>query len=305
MLTVAELDRATLVRRLRKGELVLRTGPFATRIHSDIGPVADSLAFLYADYALEPPDGFADFHVNLLRSPGWRRWFRPQVRFDHDGLAPFTPLPLAHAYPMFEWVMNWCVSNHAHSYLIVHAAVVEKNGRAIILPAPPGSGKSTLCAALVLRGWRLLSDELALVRCEDGALAPLVRPVSLKNASIDVIRAFAPHAQLGRPVQGTAKGTVGHLKAPAGSVRRALETARAAHVVFPRYEAGAATRFAPVAKAQTFMRLADNAFNYAVLGQQGFTVLGRLVDQCEGQDFVYSRLEEAMDAFDALAGMPA
>jgi predicted ATPase len=30
----------------------------------------------------------------------------------------------------------------------------------VILPAPPGSGKSTLCAALVTRGWRLLSDEL-------------------------------------------------------------------------------------------------------------------------------------------------
>ena len=52
---------------------------------------------------------------------------------------------------------------HAHQYLIIHAAVVEKNGLAAILPAPPGSGKGTLTAGSVLSGWRLLSDELTLI----------------------------------------------------------------------------------------------------------------------------------------------
>lgn len=302
MLTVSGLTRAGLARRLRDGALVLRTGPFTTRIRSDIGHVADGLARLYADYPVEEPDAFAHFHVNLLRSRGWRHWFRPQALFDHDGLAPFTPLPIGHAWPMFEWVMNWCVSNHAHGYLIVHAAVIEKNGRAAILPAPPGSGKSTLCAALVMRGWRLLSDELALLRLEDGLLAPLPRPVSLKNASLDIIRDFAPEAQFGTPAHGTAKGTVGHLQAPAASVRRAAEPARPAWVVFPRYEAGANTSMTPVPQAHTFMRLAENAFNYAMLGEAGFTLLGRLVDACAGCDFVYSRLEEAIATFDALAG---
>jgi predicted ATPase len=33
--------------------------------------------------------------------------------------------------------------------------VVERDGHALILPAMPGSGKSTLTAALVQRGWRL------------------------------------------------------------------------------------------------------------------------------------------------------
>jgi len=298
---LAGLTRAELARRLRQEGLVLRTGPFATRIRSDIPALAEGLVRLYADYQVEASADFADFQLNLMRSRGWRRWFRPQARFDFDGFAPFTPLPQEQALAMFEWVMNWCVSNHAHGYLIVHAAVVEKNGGAIILPAPPGSGKSTLCAALVMRGWRLLSDELALVRRSDGLLAPLARPVSLKNASLDVIRAFAPDARFGPQVHGTAKGTVGHLVAPAASVARAAEPARALRVVFPRYEAGAATSMEPVAKARTFMRLADNAFNYALLGRDGFEVLGRLVDGCEGSDFTYSSLDEAVALFDALA----
>ncbi len=298
---LASLTHAELQRRLRLGELVLRTGPFSTRIHSDIEGVTESLARLYSAHPVEAPESFADFQVRLLRSRGLRRWFRPQVRFDYDGDAPFTPLPLAQAYPMFEWVMNWCVSNHAHSYLIVHAAVLEKNGSALIMPAPPGSGKSTLCAALAMRGWRLLSDELALVRCSDGLLAPLVRPVSLKNASLDLIRAFAPEARFGDPVTGTIKGTIAHLMPPADSVAQAGRTARAAWVVFPRFEAGAATTMTPLSKTSTFTRLIDNAFNYAMLGERGFEVLARLVDGCDGKEFVYSRLDEAIAWFDGLA----
>jgi len=205
---------------------------------------------------------------------------------------------------MFEWVMNWCVSNKAHSYLIIHAAVLERGGRAFILPAPPGSGKSTLCAALVCRGWRLLSDELALVRPADLAMLPLPRPVSLKNASIDVIRAWDPQAVFGPAVPETSKGTIAHMRAPRASVAAALETARPTHIVFPRYEAGAQTRLAPVPKARLFTRVADNAFNYTVLGATGFDTLGRLADACAGFDFGYSSLDEAMAVFDTLAGTP-
>ena len=100
--------------------------------------------------------------------------------------------------------MNWCISAHAHQFLILHAAVLERGGVALIMPAPPGSGKSTLCAALALSGWRLLSDELALIDPGSGRVWPLCRPVSLKNRSIEVIRHFAPEAVFGPVAEGTA-----------------------------------------------------------------------------------------------------
>src|SRR5690349_22879332 len=181
MLTLADLPRRELAARLAGPGLVLRTGPFTNRIRTDVPLLRDGLALLYADYPVAEPGGFADFNLSLHRAGGLRRWYRPQVHFAQEGVAPFKPLPLAQAFPMFEWVMNWCVTHRAHSYLIIHAAVLERHGRALILPAPPGSGKSTLCAALVTRGWRLLSDEMTLVRLSDGALLPVPRPVSLKN----------------------------------------------------------------------------------------------------------------------------
>ena len=63
----------------------------------------------------------------------------------------------------------------------------------------PGSGKSTLAAGLVYRGgWRLLSDELALLSLGDGAVSALPKPISLKNESIAIMKRFAPGASFSR-----------------------------------------------------------------------------------------------------------
>lgn len=302
---VGALSYHQLYQQLAGPGLRLRTGPFIAHVRSVLPAVAEGIALLYGEYPLEADDGFADFHMNLHTGRGLRRWIRPQARFDLDGMAPFKPLPAAHGFSLFEWALNWCVSSRAHHYLIIHAAVVEKNGRAAILPAPSGSGKSTLCAALVCRGWRLLSDELALVSVRTGLLVPMPRPVSLKNASIDLIRSFADGAVFSRPSIDTVKGTIAHLKAPSDSVRRAADAAAPGWVVFPRYQKGAASRLEPVSPMAAFPRLAENAFNYSQLGADGFTTLCGLVDRVESYDFSYSRLDDGVAMFDRLASGPA
>ena len=305
MLTVGALGQRALAARLRGPGLRLQTGPFIARIRGSLPALAVALARMYADYPVLEDDTPADFDVLLRRPRGLRRLVRPQVYFHYDGMEPFQPLPLAQLYPMFEWAMNWCVSSHAHSWLVIHAAVVEKEGAAVILPAPPGSGKSTLCAALVARGWRLLSDELTLVRLDDGRVDPVPRPVSLKNGSIDVIRAWAPGAHLSPPVADTLKGTVAHMRAPGESIARAFEPATPAWIVFPKWRAGAPAELVPVPQARAHLRLAENAFNYSLLGAAGFTAAARLVDNTHTFDFSYGTLDDAMAVFERLlAGQP-
>lgn len=297
---ISDLSATQLRQRLQQNGLCIRTGPFVTRVQTTLAPAIEGIGSLYAGHALAQDDEFADFHISLAPSPGVRRWLKPQVLFLFDGTATFKPLPADQAFPMFEWGLNWCISSHAHSYLIIHAAVLEKHGHAVILPAPPGSGKSTLCAALACNGWRLLSDELALIRIADGNIVPLARPVSLKNASIDIMRDYAPGAVFSRKVSDTMKGTVAHMQAPADSVARADEPARPGWVIFPRYEAGADTRLAAFSKARAFMRAADNAFNYSLLGEAGFSTLAALIEASACHEFNYSKLDEAIDAFNQL-----
>ena len=299
-LTVSALGPQALAQRLRGTGLRLQTGPFVACVRSPLPGLARTLARMYADYPVLDAGAMADFDLLLTGPRGLRRLIKPQVHFHYDGMAPFQPLPLGQAFPMFEWAMNWCVSSQAHSWLVIHAAVVEKDGAAVILPAPPGSGKSTLCAALVARGWRLLSDELTLVRLADGRIDPLPRPVSLKNGSIDVIRAWAPAAELSPPVTDTIKGTVAHMRVPGASVARAAEPASPAWIVFPKWRAGAAAALVPVAQERAHLRLAENAFNYSLLGADGFAAAARLIEGTRTFDFSYGALDDAMAVFERL-----
>ena len=224
-----------------------------------------------------------------------------QVLFQFDGSPPFLPLPGEQAFPIMEWGLNWCVSAHCHQYLVLHAAVVERAGRAVILPAPPGSGKSTLCAGLVSRGWRLLSDELTLISPATGHITPLARPISLKNASIDIIGRFAHEMRIGSTVHDTLKGSVAHVKPPAESVRRQAECAKPRWIVTPRYKAGAAAQLEAVPKGRAFMHLIESSFNYELHGRAGFEVLAHLIAGCDSYEFSYADLDEAVAIFDRLA----
>lgn len=298
---IAEFPPAELSGHLRSGNLLLALTPFVARIRSDIPFLARDIAAMYADFEALPEESFADFHVEVSRRGGGiRQWIKPQARFYFDGRPAFIPLPLHQAFAMLEWGLNWCVAAHSHQYLIIHAAVIEKQGLAAILPAPPGSGKSTLCAGLISRGWRLLSDELGLYDMDSGLIYGMSRPVNLKNASIDIIRRFAPQSLLTQPVHDTSKGSVSLMRPPTDSVRRVAEPARPAWIVLPNYTPDAPPRMEAHSRAHTFMLLAEQSFNYDIHGLRGFEEIGRLIDQCRCYRFTYGDLNEAEPAFGAL-----
>jgi HprK-related kinase A len=297
---VGDLTESQLRRQLARPGIVLGIGPFLVRIATPLRPLATLLHHLYADYPIGPADGVIDFHVRVDGAAGPRRWLRPQARFRVDGRMPLEPIQGHLHLPALEWGLNWCIAARAHFLLMLHAAVVERGGKAILLPAWSGHGKSTLCAALAHSGWRLLCDEFGLVRPGDGALLPLPRLIPLKDQSIGVIRELLPGAVLGPEFPGTRKGTIAHLRPPTDSIARAAETARPGWLVFPRWQAGASLSLEPMARAETFLNVATNAFNYEVLGETAFELVAGLVETCPAYSLTYSDLGEALSALDQL-----
>lgn len=298
---IAKLGIAGLRERLRGPGVNLQCGPLTFSLRSTLPSLAPALATLYAHHPLGCDNGFADFHVAIERARGPRGWVAPQVDFRFDGERPFKPLPLPQALAMLEWGLNWCVAAHCHQYLIIHAASLARGEHALILPGAPGAGKSTLAAALMLSGWRLLSDELTLIDPATGNLSALARPINLKNASIEVIRDFSRAAIFGPQMPDTLKGRITHLQPTATSVERAATRAKSAWIIFPRYLKGAATELTPAPKTQSFIDLAEQAFNYTTLGETGFDALAALIKHSTTWQLRYSRLPEAIAALDRLA----
>jgi HprK-related kinase A len=298
---VADLPPRLLQDLLAGPGLRVRTGPVVMSIRSSVPEVITGVALLYAEHPCTADDEMADFHVGVSRTGGWRRWVGPQVSFVLDGTRPFNALPGNQGFPLLEWGMNWCISGLAPQYLTLHAAVLERHGRALLLPAPSGSGKSTLCAALMNRGWRLLSDELAVIDPSTAKVLPIPRPVSLKNASIGLIRQFAPDTVFGRTVTETLKGDVAHIKPPAEAVRRADEAAPPGWVVIPRFERGAPAQLSPMGKCAALMRLIENAFNYNIHGRAGFEALARIVESSNCHVLTYDALDDGVQCLERLS----
>ena len=226
--------------------------PIVVRVRSPLPFFAEQVHALYRDFRVVDPRGYADIDVRMLRVPGLRRRMRPEVQFVVDGVTPFEPFPLGHALPMFEWGVNWVFSHRMHRRLLLHSAAIEREGRAVLLPAWPGSGKSTLAVSLMARGWRYLSDEFGVVSLDDGRVEPFVRPAALKNASIGVMRAFDPAGYIGPLFEGTRKGDVAHMRPSGLSVQRSRERAANSRDRVPRFPGG---RARIVAAARTGNRL--------------------------------------------------
>jgi HprK-related kinase A len=276
----------------------LQVGPVAFRIGSQWrGPIAQ-LRRLYAGYP--EPDGLCDFTVRLEAERPWRRWLRPSVAIRGDYVLPdAAPLPLALGLLAAEMGMNLQMALGQKNFLLLHAASVEKDGRALLMTGHSGAGKSTLGALLGGRGWRFMGDEFALLGLDDGLLHPFPRAVSLKNESLALFDDVDP-GRLGPVLTGTPKGTIRHLRPDERAVARMGEPARPVLILFPRFGRDLEPAVRGVGPAEAFMRLTQASTNYVALGERGFGALTRLVGHVPSKAIDYAETGQAEELVDSL-----
>ena len=77
------------------------------------------------------------------------------------------------------------------STIALHSGAVERDGRVLLIAGMKGAGKSTLTAALVQRGARYVTDEVAVIDLPSGRVCPYPKPLDL---SVDSLRLLGLHS---------------------------------------------------------------------------------------------------------------
>ena len=163
-----------------------------------------------------------------------------------------------------------------------------------MMPGVPGAGKSTMSASLsLLNGWRLLSDELAILDTTTGLVQSHPRPISLKNKSIELVSAF-PSAQLGKVYMDTRKGTISHAACPAESIVCAADPARVRWIVFPRFDPDSRQRCEEISRAEAFGLISEQSFNKERTGEAGFDALCNMLTDAQCFQIVYGSTEAGL-----------
>ena len=167
----------------------------------------------------------------------------------------------------------WRLNEHAAAaagYQVLHAGVVARGGRAVILPGRSGAGKTELCAAAMREGYTYLSDEQAALDVRTGLLSLYAKPLGIGEGVV----APATIAPL-RPAQPTPP----------------------AAIVFPNYQATATTpTAAEVPPALSLLGLCAHSRH---VDRDGFLWLAGLARACPAHAVTYASSADALAVLDA------
>ncbi len=260
------------------------------RVRSDIPGVARRLADLLRPFEVDDLNGDAR-DVVVSRDAGY---FAAIV----DGGVAFRSARVEAVVDWLVWRASVEAIAGAHDHLVIHAGAVGYPGGAVLLPAPPESGKSTMTAALTAVGFTYFSDEAALIDPSSGSLVPFPRALWLEEGSVAALEALlrgrGALARSGGSHVAPARLNGGKIACPS-PIR---------HVVFPTYVPKTRTRLTPITRGEAAVELGRNSLNLDTFGSWGVDVLARVVRGADAHRLTVSDLGMAIAAVESLTGDP-
>jgi len=228
-----------------------------------------------------------------------RRRHRTRFVVRRDGETVLRSDRMEAAVDQVIWEVHDDAIRASDRFLALHAAGASFGDRGLLFPAAPNSGKSTLVAALMRRGFAFLTDEYAIVDLERQRLHPYPRPLWLTPGALGMLVARGATV----PERFTKGNGVKHF-VPAEAIRAGAVGApcRVRYVIVPDYDPGGPTAIEPLSRGWVLMQLADEAFNFGAFGARGLAALRDLVAGADCYRLQISDIDEAVGVVRELVG---
>ena len=175
-------------------------------------------------------------------------------------------------------------------YVLVHASAAVHRGRALAFPASMESGKTTLVAGLIQRGFEYLTDEAVAIDPATLLVHPFPKALSIDAGSWHVLSGLRPQLA---PDAHQFISTQWHV--PVEDVRHGA-VARPAPIdffVFPNYDPHGPTALTAMRPAEAVIAIGQNSFNLRRHGRRGFDAVVEAVRHAECYRLTISDLDRA------------
>jgi hypothetical protein len=286
-------------------------------------PTCDSIDSLQA----LPIRSYSGLHFSLLGKNFLVRCAGEEIRnnlsavFAHlepHSLEPAIPVDIAesdgrfHVYHLGSPVLESVDQEHLVSmvtqtllqiayrqcdYLIaLHAAVLSVRNQCIIFPGESGAGKTTLAAALMGKGFRYLTDEVALLDRSTRHVIPAPVSLRVKESGWETTARMFPEL-LHLPWHIMLDGQrLRYLPPPPGSFARDLsESGPARWIIFPRYSSDVETAISSISRIEAVGRLQSAGYEVdGYFDREKINELLSWVKTVDCYELRFHRLEDAV-----------
>jgi hypothetical protein len=196
---------------------------------------------------------------------------------------------------MFVWHVNHtAIERSVNDYVLLHSAAAVRSGITVILPADQECGKTTTVAGLLRSGFDYVTDEAVAIDPTTGCVTPFPKNLTLDEGSWPLFPECTPRKPPDWRRQWHAPAWLLGAKAMTAAVSRPRV------VVFPRYEAGAATDLIPVSQAEAVRDLAQLTFSFHSQAGRNLRVLARTIAGATVVRLRIGSLDRAVDAIDEI-----
>ena len=272
-------------------DLQFRIGVVPIALDTRIRSVREEYLSLYGRY---------QFHSNLedalalkiRRRPVWLFWKHRYEITGKDRDSGLFPATEREVLPHLEWAINWQIALYFKKYLQLHASAAEINGKVILFPGSPGSGKTTLCAGLLIKGARYFSDEFALIEPDTLKIHPYPKALCIKESSIKVLQEACPALRFDSRWIKKTKGVVAFLDPWKIGENPIAQPAKVNFVIFPNYAAGVSPELFPLSRAEVVFNLNKHSLNFLDFRERGIDMFAELSSSAPGFNLRMGNLED-------------
>lgn len=179
--------------------------------------------------------------------------FHGDIAFCRDRVPVLTCKNLDQLAPIAKGLV-WQTAINTHQFFLdIHAGVVGDGRQCFVMPAPAGSGKSSLTLALVYHGFEYFSDEVALLHEPDFHAEPVPLATCIKDSGSKLVSRYYPQLEKLQSHRRNDGKIVQYLPPDLSAIPPQGTKRPVGAIICPEYVEAGKTTLSPMSKVETLL----------------------------------------------------